>query len=96
MSSINEINQSSSTRSTSIIDAVVSQDPHSKVVLCPNCHTPMKRRSVEKWEGAFYSCSPCDSVRRSLPDEEDEEVDVAITARERHFLERLHLARAFI
>jgi len=86
---------SSSTRSTSTTEPrhSVSHESLVKVFLCPRCEMPMKRLRSSADEEIFYFCSPCDSVRH--PFDEDEEIEVAVTARERGFLERRQFALSF-
>jgi hypothetical protein len=78
----------SSTRSTSTTEHRHSVSQlHRKVSLCPRCEMPMKLlKSNDTAEETFYFCSPCDSVRH--PFDEDEEIELAVTARERGFFDR--------
>jgi hypothetical protein len=85
------ISKSSSTGSTRSIDIQVESQESRKVVLCPQCETPMKCLPTERGEQIFYFCSPCDSVR----DEFDEDVELALTVRERSLADRMSSRLAF-
>jgi len=87
------ISKSSSTGSTRSIDIQSLIQENRKVVLCTQCEMPMKCLPTERGEQIFYFCSPCDSVRDDL--DEDEEVELALTARERPWAERAHSKLAF-
>jgi hypothetical protein len=51
---------------------------HSKTALCPRCEMPMKRLPTVLGGEEFLFCSPCDSWRNPLVDEDD--LEVAMTA----------------
>lgn len=84
-------NSSMSTGSTTLAPAGTASEyqtlhaqQHSKVVLCGKCEVPMKMRRLSN-EEHFFECTICESVR----DPFDDEVDLAVTVREKPWLDSL-------